>query len=111
MKKILSFIILLAPWFTSFILLPFKKDIINIPFLLYFIFISILFYIFITLLIYNKLKKEYLNNNFILNIVLLYFFNQTFNLFVLYKCNTLISIILSILLLISICTIKNSYNN
>lgn len=109
MKKTISYIILYIPWLLTFILLPFKKFIFTGG-IIYFILISLLFYTYITLFIYNKLKTSNISKNFLLNIVLLYFFNQVFNIFVLYKNNIILSTILASLSLLSICLLKKSYD-
>lgn len=101
MKKILSFTILFIPWLLSFTLLPFSKIEINY-FLLYFIFISILFYIYFNLYIYNRLKYNSLNNNFILVVLILYILNQSFNILILYYNAYFLSIVVSIISFIPI---------
>ena len=109
MKKLISFTILFLPWLLSFTLLPFSK--INIScYLLYFLFVSILFYFYFNLFVYNIIKNNDINSNFILIIVILYILNQSFNILVLYYNSYFLSFIISILSFITLFLfIKNKY--
>lgn len=81
MKKTLSFFILFIPWLFSLIFIFFNQF--NI-FNFYYFFLSFIFYIFISLYFYDYLKHVEYDNNFLLNVILLYLINQSFNIFIFY---------------------------
>ncbi len=87
MKKLLSFLIILIPWYISFIFLCLIN---NNSFLLFYISISSILYIAISYYIYNTLKNNEYKKDFLLNIVLLYLVNQSYN-FLLFYYNNLFS--------------------
>lgn len=87
MKKLLSFLIILLPWYISLIFLYLiNKN----SFLLFYISISSIVYINISYYIYNTLKNNEYKKDFLLNIVLLYLVNQSYN-FLLFYYNNLFS--------------------
>lgn len=88
MKKLLSFLIILLPWYISFFILAFINN--NNSFLLFYIGISSILYIAISYYIYNTLKNNIYKKDFLLNIVLLYLVNQSYN-FLLFYYNNLFS--------------------
>lgn len=91
MKKMLSFVIILLPWCISFFILSLIN--INKDFLLFYFILSFLFYISISTYIYNILKSNEYKKDFLLNIVLLYLINQSYN-FLLFYYNNLFSLCL-----------------
>ncbi len=88
MKKLLSFLIILLPWYISFFILAFINS--KNSFLLFYFSISSILYIAISYYIYNTLKNNEYKKDFLLNIVLLYLVNQSYN-FLLFYYNNLFS--------------------
>ena len=102
--KILTYIIILIPWFISGILFPFNPEFyqtLNLPFFnppgLVFAIVWPVLYILIALSFYLILKKDDINKNYLFAYLLNYILNQTFSLFFFYLNNlsfTLYNIIL-----------------
>ncbi len=108
MKKILSFLIILIPWFLSSIVSPFNKEFyqtLNLP--IYtpnqyvFIFTWIILYILISISIYFTIKDKNINRNYFLPLILTYIFNQLYSIVFFYYNNLFLSAVVTILGFIS----------
>ena len=98
MKKLLSFLILFIPWIISlFVIILTNLNIYSFIFIL----LSLIFYIILNKYLFNIIKNDLINSDFIFNISLLYIVNQSFNLclfyykfiflsFILFICNIVI---------------------
>lgn len=103
MKKILSYIILFIPWNISLIVIYLT----NLNYYsFYFILLSFIFYLLFSKYLYNNIKKDLINREFIYNISLFYIVNQSFNLCLFYYKFIFFSIILFISMLIILYKIK-----
>ena len=69
MKKVLSFLILFIPWNISLVVIYFTN--LNL-YSFIFIILSIVFYLFFSKFLYNNIKKDNINSEFIYNISLFY---------------------------------------
>jgi len=98
MKKLISFLILFIPWNVSLLVIYFTN--LNLCSMIFILF-SFILYLFITKYLYNNIKKNLINKDFIYNISLFYIINQSFNLCLFYYK----FIFLSIILFISMITI------
>ena len=105
MKKILSFLILFIPWNISLIIIYLTK--LNI-YSSGFILLSFIFYILFSKYLYNNIKNNLVNSEFIYNISLFYIINQSFNLCLFYYKFIFFSIILFISMTIILHKIKNT---
>ena len=94
MKKIISFLIILFPWFISLSILIYKLNF-NINLFL-FVLLSTLLYIFISVILYKNILYNTINRDFLFYFSLLYILNQFFNFYVFYYKNYYISFILCI---------------
>ena len=103
MKKLLSFIILFTPWNISlFIIYLTNLNIYSFCFIL----LSFLFYLLFSKYLYNNIKKDFINSDFLYNISLFYIINQSFNLCLFYYKFIFFSIILFISMLIILFKLK-----
>ena len=103
MKKILSFLILFTPWNISlFIIYLTNLNIYSFCFIL----LSFLFYLLFSKYLYNNIKKDFINSDFLYNISLFYIINQSFNLCLFYYKFIFFSIILFICMIIILSKIK-----
>jgi len=81
MKKLISFLILFIPWNVSLLVIYFTN--LNLCSMIFILF-SFILYLFITKYLYNNIKKNLINKDFIYNISLFYIINQSFNLCLFY---------------------------
>lgn len=103
MKKLLSFLILFTPWNISlFIIYLTNLNIYSFCFIL----LSFLFYLLFSKYLYNNIKKDFINSDFLYNISLFYIINQSFNLCLFYYKFIFFSIILFISMLIILFKLK-----
>jgi len=105
MKKLISFLILFIPWNISLLVIYLT----NLNFYSFlFIIISFIFYLFFSKYLYNNIKKDLVNSEFIYNISLFYIINQSFNLCMFYYKFIFLSIFLFISMLIILFKLKNT---
>jgi len=105
MKKLLSFLILFIPWNISLVIIYFNNF--SLHSFIYII-ISFLLYLLLTKNLYNKIKNNLINNEFIFNISLFFIINQSFNLCLFYYNFIFLSIILFISMIIILFKLKNT---
>ena len=109
MKKYISFLILFMPWLVTVVFICSYNAFNNL--LNIFLLISIIFYYLITLLLYNVIENNKWNKDFLLGLVLLYIFNQYFNIFLFYYKNYIISLLLCLFQIISYLYILKKKND
>lgn len=92
--KYLSFLLIFIPWLFSPIIVLFVNKINS--FILFYLLLLIILYIFMTIFIYKTLYSDNYNKDFLLNVILFYISNQSFNLMIFYYNNLLSSILFSV---------------
>ena len=99
--KILSYFIILLPWFISGILFPFNPEFfktLNLPFFnppgIVFAIVWPVLYILIALSFYLIFRKDDINKNYLFAYLLNFILNQTFSLFFFYLNNLTFTIVL-----------------
>lgn len=99
MKKYISFFIIFIPWLLTIFIIPLNNKLNNL--LIFYIIVSLLFYFFITLFLFRIIKKNIINKDIALSIILLYIFNQSFNLSIFYYKNFYITLMIALFMILS----------
>ncbi len=93
MKKNIYFLILFIPWIFTIFIFSFNKTVNNL--LILFLCLSLIYYFFITLYLYMLINENKCTKDIILGFILLYIFNQSFNISIFYYKNYYLSFIIS----------------
>ena len=107
-KKIICFLLLLVPWFTSGLLFPFDPGFYNsltlpnfTPPKLFFIIIWPVLFILITITVYRILKKDNQNNDYLYILIMNFIGVETYNLFFFYMNNLFLSLVSTVVTLVT----------
>lgn len=107
-KKIICFVFLLIPWFTSGFLFPFDAGFYNslhlpgiTPPKFVFIIIWPILFTLITITAYRILKKDNLNNDYLYILIMNFIGVETYNLFFFYMNNLFLSLVSTVITLVT----------
>lgn len=107
-KKIICFLMLLVPWFISGLLFPFDAGFYNsltlpriTPTKLFFMIIWPVLFILITITVYNVLKKDNQNNDYLYILIMNFIGVETYNLFFFYMNNLFLSLVSTVATLVT----------